>query len=223
VALRDRQPAQHRVIIYHGAGSPFSWRVLLALEHKQLPYELIALSFDRREMHTPEFARINPREKVPALRDGELTLYESAAILEYLDDRHPEAPRLFPIAIAARAIVRRLVCEIDAYVGRHVSTLGKYVFRAAAEARTQPIVDEAADALREELGRFEAALAADHLAGDLGAADLSLYPLFAILARFELRRPDLRLSAAMGPRVARWMKRIEALPYFGRTYPAHWR
>ena len=55
---------------YNGSGSPFAWRVWLALEHKQVPYQIKTLSFDRREHRTPEFLAINPRGKVPAIVDG---------------------------------------------------------------------------------------------------------------------------------------------------------
>jgi glutathione S-transferase len=70
---------------------------------------------------------------------------------------------------------------------------------------------------------FERMLVDDFLVGELSAADLSLYPLFAMIPRFELRRPELAISPSTGPRVRDWMRRIEAQPYFDKTYPAHWR
>jgi glutathione S-transferase len=211
---------------YNGAGSPFAWRVFLALEHKQLPYERVTLSFAKREMQTPEYLRINQRGKVPALRDGEFTLYESAAILEYLDDRYPDAPRLFPADLQERALVRRLVREIDNYAGQAVSTLGKHVFRSAGTERSAyelGAIEHAAQTLRDEAAFFEPLLAGEFLVGVLSAADLSLYPLFAMIARFELRSPDLDVSPHLGPRVRAWMRTIEALPYFETTFPEHWR
>lgn len=209
---------------YYGAGSPYAWRVWLALEHKQIPYERVTLSFANRETHTPQYAQINPRQKVPAIRDGELSLYESAAIVEYLEERYPEAPRLFPASLDERAVVRRLIHEIDVYAGRGVSMLGGIVFRPGdVSAADQGLIDYAAQTLRDELAFFERELTGDFLVGSLTAADLSLYPLFAMIARFELRRPDLAVTPHMGPRVRDWMSRIEALPYFDATYPAHWR
>jgi len=95
---------------YNGSGSPFAWRVWLALEHKQVPYQIKTLSFDRREHRTPEFLAINPRGKVPAIVDGDVTLWESGAILEYLEDRYPERP-LLPGDAAGRALARRIAAE----------------------------------------------------------------------------------------------------------------
>ena len=58
---------------------------------------------------------------------------------------------------------------------------------------------------------------------DLSAADFSLYPFIAMLARYELREPALDFAEALGPRLRAWKTRIEALPYFEKTYPPHWR
>ena len=77
---------------YYASGSPYAWRVWLALEHKQVAYELKTMSFSAGELRTPEFLAINPRHRVPALVDGNFSLYESAAILEYLDEKYPNPP-----------------------------------------------------------------------------------------------------------------------------------
>jgi len=46
---------------YYGSGSPYSWRVWFALEHKRIPYELKVLSFSAGDLKKPEYAAINPR------------------------------------------------------------------------------------------------------------------------------------------------------------------
>ncbi len=81
---------------YYASGSPFAWRVWLALEHKQLAYEHKMMSFSAGDLKKPEFLAINPRHKVPAIVDDGFALYESQAILEYLEERHPARPSLFP-------------------------------------------------------------------------------------------------------------------------------
>src|SRR3954463_12656051 len=68
-------PFPHRrnamaVDFYHGHGSPFSWRVWLALEAKNIPYELKVLSFQSEDTKKPEFRAINPRGQVPTVVDG---------------------------------------------------------------------------------------------------------------------------------------------------------
>ena len=59
------------ITFYYGAGSPFAWRVWLALEHKALAYELKVLSFSDGDLKKPEFAALNPRRKIPVLVDAD--------------------------------------------------------------------------------------------------------------------------------------------------------
>jgi len=72
---------------YYASGSPYAWRVWLALEHKRIPYNWKLLSFDAGDLQKSSFHAINPREKVPAIVDDGFALYESSAILEYLEDK----------------------------------------------------------------------------------------------------------------------------------------
>jgi len=59
---------------YYASGSPYAWRVWLALEHKGVPYELKILSFDAGDLKMPEFRVLNPRQKVPVIVDDGFTL-----------------------------------------------------------------------------------------------------------------------------------------------------
>ena len=67
--------------LYWGSGSPFAWRVMLTLELKRLPYESKLLEFSKQEHKTPQYLQLNPRGKVPTLKDDEFVLYESIAIM----------------------------------------------------------------------------------------------------------------------------------------------
>lgn len=89
------------IILYYGSGSPYAWRVQLALEHKALPYERKVLSFSAGDTRKPDFLALNPRHRVPVLVDADFVLYESNAIVEYLDEAYPAtgAP-LFPATCA---------------------------------------------------------------------------------------------------------------------------
>jgi glutathione S-transferase len=100
---------------YFGSGSPYAWRVWLALEHKAIPYTFKLMSFDAGDTEKPEFKKINPRQKVPTIVDDGFALYESSAIVEYLEDKKPGAPSLFSADIRERAIQRRLIREADDY------------------------------------------------------------------------------------------------------------
>ena len=91
------------VDFYYASGSPYAWRVWLALEHKGVAYKRKTLSFDAGDLKTPEFAALNPRRKVPVLVDDDFVLYEFAAVVEYIEDRWPEGPDLFARDMRQRA------------------------------------------------------------------------------------------------------------------------
>jgi glutathione S-transferase len=84
------------IAFYYGSGSPYAWRVWLALEQKRIPYELKLQSFSSGDLKTPEYLAINPRGRVPAIRDDGFALFESVAIMEYLDEAYDSGVPLYP-------------------------------------------------------------------------------------------------------------------------------
>jgi len=208
---------------YFGSGSPFAWKVWLTLEHKGIPYTAKRLSFDADETRTPEFLAINPRGKVPAIVDDGFALYESNAICEYLEEQYPQKP-LLPKDAKGRALVRRLVGEADDSLYKLESDLmDKVLYRPAAERDPKQIA-EAKAKLREELGYWRDYLKGDFFAGALSLADFAIYPDLRMSVRLEERVPGLGLKREELPaNLAAWLKRIEALPYFERTIPPHWK
>ena len=60
------------------------------LEELEIPYELVRVDLSAGEHRKPEYLAINPYGAVPALVDGEVKLFESAAICAYLADKHPD-------------------------------------------------------------------------------------------------------------------------------------
>jgi maleylacetoacetate isomerase len=106
------------VKLYTYFRSSAAYRVRIALNLKGLPYEMasIHLTKDGGRQRTPEFAAVNPHKRVPALQlsSGEV-LTQSLAIIEYLDEVHPE-PALLPAEALERAHVRAIAqmvaCDI---------------------------------------------------------------------------------------------------------------
>ena len=218
------------ITFYYGAGSPFAWRVWLALEHKLLDYNLRVLSFSEGDLKKPEFAALNPRRKVPVLVDAPgqgqvlFVLYESAAILEYLDEAYPGSGMpLFPGDMRGRAQIRRMVCEADNYLAPAVNRLlSRVLFTPEAQWNEDKIAAAHRDCV-EELDAWEPQLRGEFLAGPLSAADLTLYPMVALALRCENKKPDLGVRASLPHPMRSWMQRIEGLPYFSKTWPAHWK
>jgi glutathione S-transferase len=196
---------------YYASGSPYAWRVWLALEHKGVAHKRTTLSFDAGDLKTPKFAALNPRRKVPVLVDDDFVLYESAAVVEYIEDRWPESPALFAREARDRAIQRRMVCEVDHYLAK----AGERFASGAAGEDTKDV--------REELARWEGAATGDYFTGELSAVDLSVYPFMALFLRIAGRKTDFVKSDFIGPRLAAWIDRMQALPIVQRTRPPHWK
>lgn len=211
------------LVFYYGSGSPYAWRVWLALERKAIPYEFKLMSFSAGDLAKPEYAKINPRRRVPAIVDGDLALYESAAILEYLDEQYATGDKLFPGGVRQRAVIRRLVREADEYFAHAQERLVDQVLFTPQDKWNADEIASERKALGDEFAMFEGYIAGDYLAGELSAADFTLYPMIALCLRMERKKPDLAIRSAIGPKLAAWMTRIEALPYFDKAYPPHWK
>ncbi|MFO1283892.1 MAG: glutathione S-transferase family protein [Burkholderiales bacterium] len=209
---------------YYGSGSPWAWRVQLALEAKGLAYERRLLSFSAGDTRKPEFVALNPRHRVPVIVDAGFVLYESNAIVEYLDEAYPSRGlRLFPGEVRTRATVRRIVSEIDSYTDEATDGVIDQVIYAKAEARDPEKLARARERVQDEFGLLAGYLTGDYLAGPLSAADFALYPIVAFIDRCHQRDASFDADSLFPPALAAWKRRIEALPYLDRTWPPHWR
>jgi maleylacetoacetate isomerase len=102
-----------RVKLYSYFRSSAAYRVRIALNLKNLPYEVMPVHLLREggQQHTPEFVSKSPAHMVPVLEDSSAMLTQSLAIIEYLEETHPH-PALLPSTAAARAQVRALAMDI---------------------------------------------------------------------------------------------------------------
>jgi glutathione S-transferase len=212
------------ITFYYGSGSPYAWRVHLALEHKALPYERKVLSFSAGDTRKPEFVALNPRHHVPTIVDGDFVLYESNAIVEYLDEAYPgRGQSLFPGDAKNRALIRRLILEVDNYFDKAIDEITTQAFHTKTEERDEVKLANARKAVTEEYALFTKAMRGEFLAGTLSAADYAFYPLVAFMNRSETKLPNLNADGMLTPQLAAWKARIEALPYFDGTIPPHWK
>ncbi|XP_024938848.1 probable maleylacetoacetate isomerase 2 isoform X1 [Cephus cinctus] len=101
-------------VLYSYWRSSCSWRVRIALNLKEIPYDIKPVSLVKGggEQHCNEFREVNPMEQVPALHIDNHTLIESLNILQYLEETRPHRP-LMPADPVKRARVRE-ICEVIA-------------------------------------------------------------------------------------------------------------
>jgi len=170
------------------------------------------MSFTAGDLKTAEFLTLNPRRRVPVLVDDGFALYESAAIVEYIDEKWPAGPPLFAAEVCERAVQRRMVREADQYLARIIE-------RVAAEGGAE----EARSDLQQELAYWESVITGDYFTGALSVVDLTLYPFLTLLLRIAGREPGFAVAGLVGPRLSAWIDRMHALPLVQRTWPPHWR
>ena len=211
------------MIIVHHLNNSRSQRVLWLLEELGLPYEIRAYQRDPKTMLAPpELRQVHPLGKSPVIQDGELTLAESGAILEYLAGKHgqgrlvPSAPEErmrytywmhFAEGTAMPPLLMRLV------LGRIRSAPMPFFARPVARAIADralgsfvvPNLERNLDFMEGELGKSE------WFAGrEFSAADIQMsFPLEAARARGGLDEKRPRLMA--------FLHRIHARPAYARA------
>ena len=176
---------------------------MAALE-KGLAFELVMVPFDFTRLYEPkhpEVLRINPKRQVPVLVHGDLELFDSTQIFEYLEDLQP-APALWPREPRARARARLLEHQSDEVYFPHIVRLMGLQDQLQGDAAQAAIAAANAFALRVDAqldGR-------DFLAGDFSFADIAFY-----MAALFGERQGAPLTAAM-PRLLAWRDRMGARP-----------
>lgn len=124
--------------LYNYFRSSASFRVRIALEIKGLPYDYAPVHLLKGEQLAPDFVKLNPDALVPVLCDGNDVLNQSLAIVEYLEETHPE-PTLLPGSPSNRAHIRAIAlaiaCEIHPLNNPRVLKYLKNTFNVEEEAR----------------------------------------------------------------------------------------
>ena len=103
------------MLLYSGPLSLFSRKVEIVLAEKNLAFERVLVPFSQTKGYAPKHPAVlaaNPKGQVPVLVDGDVTVYDSTVIAEYLEDKYP-SPSLFPSGPEARSRCRLLEMEAD--------------------------------------------------------------------------------------------------------------
>jgi len=182
---------------------PYGHRASIALLEKQVAFEA---TFFQQGKRPPEMESVSPYAKSPTLFDGEERVWNSAVVLEYLEDRYPERP-LLPRAAGERAQVRMVAAQVASELESHLGVV-------AVETRYKPEKDQAK--VDQAIRSFDAALEGwDRrlenrlfLVGEsLTLADVTLFTVFPALR--DLAGFDI---PAQRPRLRAWFDRMAARP-----------
>ncbi len=183
--------------------SPYVQKVKLALLEKGIPFETEMP--DILAGGSAEFATTNPRLEIPALVDGDVKVFDSTIILEYLEDKWPTPPML-PSSPAERARVRMLeeICDTY-YEAVNWAMYEVRVFKRATGALAETLLARAGEQVARINARLERELAGrEYFNGTaFGWGDLSVFPAVnaAALSGFP---------PAAGSALDRWLDRVRA-------------
>jgi glutathione S-transferase len=200
-------------VLYGAPYSVYTRVARLALAEKGVAYAFETVDIFGSETPPPAgYATINPFGKIPSLRHGDLLLYETQAIVRYLDAAFP-GPALSPAAPRDRARMDQLIGIADSYAYPHL-VWGIMVAEREAGALAPGAEDKAAACLAvlaDLLGEPYA------LGPELSLADLHLAPMLTYLRLVPSGRRLLGAHPALGA----WLDRLAARPSLQATrYPA---
>jgi len=193
--------------------------VRLVLAEKGIRYDLVPVDVFAPEGAPTWYLELHPFGRIPAFEHGELRLFETTAIVRYVDDAF-NGPALQPAAPNRRAVTNQIIGMLDAYAYRTM------VWDIYVERVSKPKDGGASDEMRiasalpiartclATLARLKAD--GSWLVGDeLTLADLHAAPIFA----YFVKAPEGRALLADHPVLSDWWERVSALPSFKATEP----
>jgi GSH-dependent disulfide-bond oxidoreductase len=195
-------------------GTPNGLKIKLFLEEAGLPYRIIPVDIGKGEQFKPEFLKIAPNNRIPAIVDHEppgggppLSLFESGAILLYLAEK---IRRFIPADIRGRARVLEWLFWQVGGLGPMAGQNGHFTAHAPEK------VPYAIERYTKETNRLYGVLNAqlkgrDYIAGDYSIADMACYPW---IVPHESHGQNL----ADFPDLKRWFERIRERPACQRAY-----
>jgi GST-like protein len=171
-------------------GTPNGRKIMIAFEEMGLPYRLHKVDIGKGDQFKPEFLRISPNNKIPAItdRDNGQSIFESGAILMYLGDK---TGTFYPKEQARRI-------EIHEWLMWQMSSLGPMLGRAHYFLHYNKGKSDFADKwFSDEAQRLYGVLdrrleGRQHVCGDFSIVDMAVFPW---LSRFEWQRVDLNAFA----------------------------
>ena len=193
--------------------TPNGWKITIMLEETGTPYVMKPVNIGKGEQFAPDFLKISPNNRMPAIVDPDgpggtpISIFESGAILQYLGDK---TGKFYPSDARKRI-------KVDEWLFWQVGGLGPMAgqchhFRGYAPDK----IAYAIDRYTNEVGRLYAVLnkqlaAHDFVAGDYSIADMASYPWVVPYERQGQKIEDF-------PHLKRWFEAIKARPATERAY-----
>ena len=198
------------MITLYGITRSRASRCLWMIEELGVPYERELVNFGEGGTRSPAYLAVNPNGKLPALRDGAVTLFESMAINLYLAEKH--GPALWPKSVEDRGRAYQWsVWAMTELEGPALTLLRQRALLAEAE-RNEETARGAEESLRKTFGVLEGKLdGRPYLLGDaFSVADLNVSAVASWAKRGEMPLEDF-------PRVQDWLTRCLERPAYKKA------
>lgn len=198
------------MIDFYAARTPNGRKIAIMLEECGAPYETHLVDIGNAEQFRPDFTRINPNGKIPAIVDHNapepVTVFESAAILIYLAEKFG---MLMPQSVPERAMCMSWTIWQVANVGPMFGQAHHFTSKAP-EKCPHAIERFSTEAARLLLVMDKQLSESAYLAGDYSIADIAVFPWIRVaLEPMAAARPDLVAATA---HIRRWFADIDARP-----------
>jgi glutathione S-transferase len=198
--------------IYHSRRAR-SVRVIWLLEELGVPYEVEGLEFKRETLKSPDYLKLHPLGQIPVIQDGEFTMFESGAIVEYLLEKYGEGKLAPPPGTRQRGEYLQWFHFGEAGPARHVGELVKHRFENPEHERIPEMVTESRERLRGTLAVIERALDGRNyiLGADFTAADIMI--AYGIVIAKIIRELPADL-----PNLVNYIARLKERPAYQRAW-----
>ena len=200
------------MIELHTWGTPNGRKVSIMLEECGLPYSVHKIDISKGEQFKPEFLKISPNNRIPAIVDGDgpqgkpIALFESGAILIYLAEKTGKL--LAPKGNARYGAMQWLMFQMGG-IGPMLGQV--HHFRAFAPEQIPYAIERYTNEAKRLYGVVDKRLGeAEYLAGDYGIADIATFPWLRYWEKQGVTLSDY-------PNVARWLAAIEKRPAVERA------
>ena len=197
--------------IYH-APNTRSVRIVWLCEELGLDYELEMFKLGDPSMRDPEYLKINPMARVPSLADGDVTIFESGAIVEYILAKHGGG-RMRPNSDSADfPAYLQWLHYAEGMIMPHVNTLVVETILLPEDRRNPVNIDRARKQLTRMLGAVDGALGDNEfLAGEFSGADIMTGHACTVAARLGADISDK-------PNVSAYVKRLNERPGLKKAF-----
>lgn len=159
----------------HFAPNSRAGRIVWLLEELELPYELNRMDFHPKDLKSDEHRMRHPLGRVPVLEDGDVTIYESGAIVEYIIERHKNGGLKPPVDAPEFPAYLQWFHYCEGMVMPPVNTIVVHTLLLPPDRRDETALGQARKLLNKALQPVDEALAGkEYLIGDFSAADVML-------------------------------------------------